>query len=202
MFKMAYEGWSCDIPRRDLLREESCEVAPKLLGMLIEKGGSGLIITEVEAYGGSDDEASHAFRGRTRRNTSMFEDGGTLYVYLSYGIHRCINIVTGESGVGQAVLVRSGIFVTRSNEPSATECHGEVVRGPGRVGRRIGAQLGDDGVDLLKAPSWRLLDTRPLVSIQDTLIARSTRVGISKGREAQWRFELDQQVLQGFGSRL
>ena len=200
MFKMAREGWSCGMPPRDLLRQESFEVAPKLLGMLIEKDGLGLIIIEVEAYGGSDDEASHAFRGRTHRNASMFEDGGTLYVYLSYGIHRCINIVTGESGVGQAVLVRSGVLVTRSNEPGAAECQGEAVRGPGRVGRRIGAQLGDDGVDLLKAPSWRLLDTRPLVSLQDALIARSTRVGISKGREAQWRFELDQKALPGFRS--
>jgi len=183
--------WGCAPPSRELLRHRSWEVAPLLLGMLIAKGDTGLIITEVEAYGGPDDEASHAYRGVSRRNMSMFGDGGTLYVYLSYGIHRCINVVSGCAGNGQAVLIRSGIMVVRPRkilDPQIPKS--EVVPGPGRVGRIMDAQLGDDGVDLLDAGSWRLLDSSEVVLTERFVIERSTRIGISRAREFEWRFAM------------
>ncbi len=191
MFALPSQLFSCGAPDRSLLRQESVVVAPKLLGMLVAKGDLGLVITEVEAYGGRDDEASHAFKGLSRRNSSMFADGGTLYVYLSYGVHNCINVVTGERGVGQAVLVRSGIIVALTNVSSgAADLRGQVVQGPGRVGKGLGAELSDDGVDLLGAGCWRLLDSRKSLSLEDAPIVCSTRVGISKAKDAPWRFEV------------
>ncbi|TAN20284.1 MAG: DNA-3-methyladenine glycosylase [Actinomycetota bacterium] len=168
--------------------------------MTIANRDKGLIITEAEAYGGSDDAASHAFAGMSRRNRSMFEDGGTLYVYLSYGIHRCINIVTGDQGDGQAVLIRSGIAVSGQPENiNPMESTGKLVEGPGRVGRLLDAQLSDDGLDLLSSMSWKLLDTREILAAEQIPISRSARIGISKACEAQWRFEINFLSLNGRG---
>ncbi len=162
-----------------------------LLGMLLVNGDRGLVVTEVEAYGGPDDEASHAYGGISRRNRSMFDDGGTLYVYLSYGIHRCINVVTGRAGDGQAVLIRSGIVVTKSDlPPGSAPIQGELVIGPGRLGKAMDAQLGDDGVDLFNSSSWKLLDSRRLVPVEHGSVVRSVRVGISRSREIEWRFQM------------
>ena len=161
--EISCEPWTCAAPARALLREPSIEVAPAVLGMMIANRDWGLIITEVEAYAGSEDAASHAFRGMSQRNKSMFADGGTLYVYLSYGIHKCINIVTSTMGDGQAVLIRSGIGISNIMENSRNPkiYAGELVKGPGRVGRLLGAQLTDDGIDLLSSRAWKLLDTNP-----------------------------------------
>lgn len=169
-----------------------------LLGMLMVNGDTGLVVTEVEAYGGPDDEASHAYGGISRRNRSMFDDGGTLYVYLSYGIHRCINVVTGGVGDGQAVLIRSGIVVSKSNHlPGSALSQGELVCGPGRLGKALDAQLGDDGADLLDSSSWMLLDTRRLIPVEQAAVASSVRVGISRSREIEWRFQLSSPVNLG-----
>ncbi|NNN18570.1 MAG: DNA-3-methyladenine glycosylase [Acidimicrobiaceae bacterium] len=170
-----------------------------LLGMLIANGDTGLIITEVEAYGGSDDAASHAYKGVSQRNRSMFGDAGTLYVYLSYGIHRCINIVAGEVGDGQAVLIRSGVVVSRPfAEGRAQGLTGKVVLGPGRVGRALGAELSDDGTDLLSSGEWQILDTKEILNAGSVSVLRSGRIGISKAREVDWRFEINpREFLEG-----
>ena len=102
-------------------------VARRLLGCVLwtDFGGRTAVrITEVEAYGGHDDPASHAFRGRTPRNGSMFESAGTLYVYRSYGIHWCANVAVGRQGDGQAVLVRGGVV---------TDGHSTVLQRRGRA---------------------------------------------------------------------
>ena len=95
-----------------LLRCDSLEAAPALLGAVItvadSAGRVAIRLTEVEAYRGEKDPGSHAFRGRTARNASMFEAGGRIYVYFTYGMHHCLNIVTGPAGVSRAVLLRGG----------------------------------------------------------------------------------------------
>lgn len=200
MVEMPSGVWTCAPPSRELLRRNSHEVAPMLLGMLMAHGDTGLVVTEVEAYGGPDDEASHAYGGMSRRNRSMFDDGGTLYVYLSYGIHRCINVVTGGAGDGQAVLIRAGIVVSKSNHLSDSALiHGEFVSGPGRLGKALDAQLGDDGADLLNASTWKILDSRGLIPVEKAAIARSVRVGISRSREIEWRFQIARPESLGAG---
>ncbi len=97
----------------ELLDRPVLEVAPLLLGWRVRTEVDGEVteieLTEVEAYAGAADPASHAYRGPTRRNRSMFEGAGTLYVYRSYGVHWCVNIVTGPPGSGEAVLLRGGV---------------------------------------------------------------------------------------------
>ena len=111
-----------------LLRCDSLEAAPALLGAVItvadSAGRVAIRLTEVEAYRGEKDPGSHAFRGRTARNASMFEAGGCIYVYFTYGMHHCLNIVTGPAGVSRAVLLRGGEVVegleqARGRRPAA-----------------------------------------------------------------------------------
>ncbi|MFZ4810905.1 MAG: DNA-3-methyladenine glycosylase [Ilumatobacteraceae bacterium] len=112
-------------------------VAPDLLHRVLVAGGQRARITEVEAYT-RDDEASHSFRGPTRRNAPMFGPPGMLYVYFVYGVHHCINIVTGADGDGQAVLVRSAVIDGIELRRSA---------GPGRLAKVLGADLTWNGRD-------------------------------------------------------
>ncbi|MEX1104609.1 MAG: DNA-3-methyladenine glycosylase, partial [Ilumatobacteraceae bacterium] len=106
-------------------------VAPELLNTILVIDGIRARITEVEAYT-QDDAASHSFRGSTRRNAVMFGPPGLLYVYLIYGMHHCINIVTGESGDGQAVLIRGAVI--DGVDPRLTN-------GPGKLARVLGVDL-------------------------------------------------------------
>ena len=96
---------------KDFYRRHALAVAPELLGKLLvrkseDKLLSGMIV-ETEAYDGANDAASHSFGGRTKRNSVMFEEGGLLYVYFTYGMYYCCNIVTGKKDSGQAVLIRA-----------------------------------------------------------------------------------------------
>jgi DNA-3-methyladenine glycosylase len=164
------------------------EVAPRLLGLLLAVGDRAGRIVEVEAYAGTDDPASHAFRGRSARNGVMFGPAGHLYVYRSYGIHACCNVVCGPDGVAQAVLVRAvepvaGIDAMRA---ARGRSDGELTNGPGKLCVALGIMLSDDGVDLC-APGARvrLLDdgTPPPANPSVT-----TRIGISRGADRPWRF--------------
>jgi len=163
-----------------------------LLGKLLvsEVGGHRVVgrITEVEAYT-EDDPASHTFRGRTERNAPMFGPPGHLYVYLSYGIHHCLNVVTGPEGRGEAVLVRSVRIVEGTEivrERRRTPRDRDLTSGPGRLGQALGIDLSHRGVDALGPSSIvRLIDdgtpppTDPLVG---------PRIGISNGVDRPWRF--------------
>ncbi len=140
-------------------------------------------ITETEAYT-ADDPASHSFRGRTERNAVMFGPPGHLYVYLSYGIHRCANVVTGADGDGQAVLIRSldpleGIDSMRSRRGRLP-----LADGPGKLCQALGIDLDDDGVDLT-AGAVRIVDdgTPP-----PTAPLTGPRVGITVAVDRPWRF--------------
>lgn len=147
-------------------------------------------IVETEAYR-SDDPASHSFNGPTPRSAIMFGPPGHLYVYLSYGIHRCANVVVGADGDGQAVLLRaivplSGVELMRARR--AGRIDRELANGPGKLCAALGVDLHDNGADLL-APdaAIRILDdgTAPPA---DPLIG--PRVGITKAVEVPWRFRV------------
>ncbi|CAJ63833.1 MULTISPECIES: DNA-3-methyladenine glycosylase [Frankia] len=116
-------------------------VAPDLLGATVRHGPVAVRITEVEAYGGLGDPASHAFRGPTPRAAVMFGPPGRAYVYLSYGVHWCLNIVCGPVGEGSAVLLRAGEVVVGLEAAQArwpTLAVRDLARGPGRLGRVLG----------------------------------------------------------------
>ena len=165
------------------------EVAPRLLGSFLvsEVGGKQVKarITEVEAYKGSEDPASHAYRGRTRRNGSMFERPGTLYVYRSYGIHWCANVAAGPEGVGWGILFRGGEIVDgigvarlrRSREK-------DLANGPGKLTQALGIDHSHDGTYLLESSSPVRLERGP----SPDLVMATPRVGISQAIDRPWRF--------------
>lgn len=133
------------------------DVAPALLGAVVTHAGVSVRLTEVEAYAGESDPGSHAFRGRTPRNAVMFGPAGHLYVYLSYGVHVCANVVCGPDGQAQAVLLRAGEVVAgrdlarerrTSSRTQRIPTDRDLGRGPGRLGQALGLTLADYGTDL------------------------------------------------------
>lgn len=177
-------------PSPDLLDGPVDEVAPRLLNTLLVVGDRVGRIVEVEAYGGLDDPASHAARGPTQRNATMFGRAGLLYVYRSYGIHWCANVVTGPQGDASAVLVRAveplvGLEQMRRDRPRARR-DADLADGPGKLCAALGITGDHDGVDLLDSAApvrWLVDDERPPQRIHTT-----TRVGISRAVERPWRF--------------
>ena len=165
------------------------DAAPVLLGahLVSEVGGQEVRIrlTEVEAYKGSDDPASHAFGGRTARNGSMFKKPGTLYVYRSYGIHNCANTAAGPEGTGWGILMRGGdILVGEATVRTRRRRDDQLVNGPGKLCQALGIDLADNGLDLLDSTSKIRLEPgeRPEV------VMATPRIGISKAQERPWRF--------------
>jgi DNA-3-methyladenine glycosylase len=176
----------------EVLRFDVLALAPALLGWRLRTTFDGVatevVISEVEAYGGEDDPASHAFRGRTDRNGAMFGPAGLLYVYRSYGIHWCCNVVAGEEGTGSAVLVRGGTPV----EGVATMARrrgraSHLCDGPGKLCQALGVTGAHDGTSLRDGPV-RLLPAPP--GPRGT-VGVSPRVGISRATERPWRFVLE-----------
>jgi DNA-3-methyladenine glycosylase len=177
---------------RARLRADPPVAAVALLGAGLLAPGGLFRITEVEAYGGGGgtgpgDPASHAFRGRTPRNAVMFGPPGFAYVYRSYGIHWCLNVVTGVDGTASAVLLRAA-------EPVWTAAGADDrrrARGPGRLTVAAGITGVDDGADLC-APIGRvrLVELVPASGAGGDVRA-GPRVGITVATEVQWRFWLD-----------
>jgi DNA-3-methyladenine glycosylase len=153
---------------------------------------------EVEAYLGLSDPASHAYRGPTPRAGIMFGPPGHLYVYLSYGVHHCANLVTEADGVAGAVLLRAAAVergeetvrerraAYRSNLARIIPVH-ELLRGPGNVCRGLGVALGDNGLDVCSATS-RVEVWEPPVPRSRVAVVRGPRVGISAATELPLRF--------------
>jgi len=185
-----------------LLARSADAVAPDLVGKILwREGVGGGRLTEVEAYLPQEDPACHAFRGMTKRNRSMFGPPGTIYVYLSYGIHVLLNLVCDEVGLGAAVLVRSfeplgETAVLRRNRGSGAEDGGgEAVDsrdgqtacrlscGPGRVGQALGLTLALDGLPLGERSGLYLVDDGAQPRVE-----RAVRVGIRKGDQLPLRF--------------
>lgn len=175
---------------RAFFRPPAPELAPRLLGctLVLRRPGEArlaLRLVEVEAYGGEgEDPASHAHGGPTPRSRQMFATCGTLYVYLSYGVHHCLNVVCGAQGHGGAVLLRAaepleglGAMARRRGRAGR-----ELADGPGKLGQALGADLGWDGSDLVSGPVGLWPGDPP------ARVVATPRVGISRATRRRWRF--------------
>jgi len=167
-------------------------VAPELLNKMLVSGPVAGRIVEVEAYRGSEDAASHAYRGPTARNGVMFGPAGHLYVYFTYGMHFCANIVTMTEGVAEAVLLRAlapvqGIDLMRVRRPAAHRDR-DLCNGPAKLCQSLAIHRDLNGVDLLaRSSTVRLLDdgTDP-----PTSPVASRRIGINVATGLLWRFSV------------
>jgi DNA-3-methyladenine glycosylase len=184
-------------PSRQLTRAELAvdpvDAAKLLLGCVLESGEVQVRLTEVEAYRGGDDPASHCYRGRTARNDVMFGPAGHLYVYFVYGMHFCANVVSLTDGVPGAVLLRAGEVVAgldaaRSRRPTARS-DAELAKGPARLTGVLDLRREHNGVDLTDPESpVRLLAGDPL---PPSLIRTGPRVGVAVAMDVPWRFWVD-----------
>lgn len=177
---------------RSFYRRDPLAVAPDLLGTLVEHDGRCARVVEVEAYRGADDPASHAHRGPTPRTTVMFGPPGHLYVYLSYGMHWCANVVCDDDGVAGAVLLRAadpvaGLDAMRRCRPAARRDR-DLASGPGKLGQALGLDGAHDGADLVTADRGVTITadgwTAPVAP------ATSPRIGISAATDRPWRWYL------------
>jgi len=176
---------------RELLTRSSTMVAPWLLNkLLIRDDGRAIRIVEVEAYGGSEDDASHARNGPTARCGAMFGPAGHAYMYFTYGMHWCCNVVTGADGVGEAVLIRAGEPVSGLVEMQACRSRArrevDVTNGPAKLCEALSVDGSFDGVDLC-------VESSPLVLLDDgtpppRTPACSGRIGITRSVEWPWRW--------------
>lgn len=166
------------------------EVAPQLLNKLLVREGRAGRIVEVEAYRGSQDPASHAYRGPTRRNATMFGPPGHLYVYFTYGMHFCANVVCMPSGVAEAVLVRAlapveGLDLMRAARPGISR-DTDLASGPAKLCQAMGITRAEDGADLVTGNhGLRVMDDGVAPPTQP---ASSGRVGIRLASELPWRW--------------
>ena len=177
----------------DVLSRPSLEVAPRVLGAVIrhrtEAGTVAVRLTEVEAYAGADDPGSHAYRGPTERNRVMFGPAGHLYVYFTYGMHYCCNVVVGEEGSASAVLLRAGevvegLDVARGRRPGSSDR--DLARGPARLCRTLAIDRAHNGVDL--SGGALTLEVGPPPRPED--VRTGPRVGLRLAADNPWRFWL------------
>jgi DNA-3-methyladenine glycosylase len=162
------------------------DVAPGLIGVTLLVDGVGGTIVEVEAYD-HEDPAAHGYGGRTPRNASMFGPPGHAYVYRSYGIHWCLNLVCEEEGVASAVLLRAlepvhGIEAMR--ERRGVDDERLLASGPGRLCQALAVTRDHDGLALDQPPFELLARTR------EPELAIGPRIGITKAAERPWRYAL------------
>jgi DNA-3-methyladenine glycosylase len=188
---------------REFFARPSVPVAPELLGLVLEhQTEDGLVaaeLTEVEAYAGASDPASHAYRGKTARNAVMFGPPGHAYVYFTYGMHFCVNLVCrGEQGSASAVLLRAGRIIegeelarVRRSRGPATVPFRELARGPARLCQALDIDRSLDGVDVCVPSSplrMRWPDTSTTARSAQKKIATGPRTGVSRAAEVPWRF--------------
>jgi len=177
---------------RSFYVQDSVTVARELVGKLLVRRleGVDLIgrIVEVEAYGGENDPASHAFRGVTDRNRLMFGVGGFAYVYFTYGKHWCFNVTTGPEGVAGAVLARAleplrGIEVMQKNR--GVKRLRDLTNGPGKLTEALGIRGELNGVDLTKEGELFICKSEEKGNFE---VVVGKRVGIRFGLQKPWRF--------------
>ena len=173
-----------------LLGGDVVAAARGLLGRRLRSEIDGVacevVLTEVEAYGGADDPASHAHGGLTARNASMFAPAGTLYVYRAYGVHWCLNAVTGPAGRGSAVLLRAGRVLAGEQDMRRRRGRDDhLCDGPGRLSQALGVTGEQDGTSLFDGPV-RLL----AVPAARGRVEAGARVGITRAADRPWRFRL------------
>jgi DNA-3-methyladenine glycosylase len=174
----------------DFLELPSYMVAPRLLGceLVRELDGEQLVgrIVETEAYDETD-PASHSYRGRTQRTSVMFDAPGYVYVYFTYGMHFCMNVVTGQPGHGAAVLIRAieplrGEKTMRSHRKDRDDTY--IANGPAKLTQALVVDSTFNGHDLRESPLKLIV--RPELPTED--IVQTTRVGISQAKDVPWRF--------------
>ena len=162
---------------REFFLRDALEVAPELVGKTLVSSLPGaqerrLVITETEVYRGVEDSACHAHRGRTKRTEMLYRPGGAVYVYLCYGIHWLLNVITGPEDFPQGVLIRA--------------CEG--FEGPGKLTKYLGITGAQNGIDICSSPLLRIEDEGRMVNIKT-----DKRVGIAYADEADrerlWRFK-------------
>jgi DNA-3-methyladenine glycosylase len=161
------------------------DVAPRLLGAVLRHGEVAVRVTEVEAYDGQGDPGSHAANGLTNRNRVMFGPPGRLYVYFTYGMHHCCNVVVGPEGTASAVLLRAGevvdgIELARERRGSSDR---DLARGPARLCQALGIDLSHDGDDLTAGPVTLTPAATPAPHV-----GTGPRVGLRKAADRPWRF--------------
>jgi DNA-3-methyladenine glycosylase len=170
--------------KRDFFARSVHQVAPELIGVTLLVDGVGGEIVEVEAYD-REDPASHGHRGLTARNAAMFGPPGHAYVYRSYGIHWCLNLVCGDQGDPQAALVRAlrpthGLGAMRVRR--GIEAERALCSGPGKLCQALGITREHDGLPLDRAPFQLLARAR------EPEIVAGPRIGISQAQELPWRY--------------
>jgi DNA-3-methyladenine glycosylase len=179
------------VPDRAFFERPSLEVAPELLGMILrhetDAGSVAVRITEVEAYVGQGvDPGSHAFRGKTKRNASMFGEPGHLYCYFTYGMHVCANVVCSPEGEASGCLIRAGEVVEGIDlarvRRTTSKNDRDLAQGPARLVVALGISLTDDGSDLLAHP-FSL--ERGGASVDHNT---GPRTGLAGGADLPWRF--------------
>ncbi len=179
---------------RSFYARSSLEVAPDLLNKVLVRGELAMRIVEVEAYAGADDPASHAYAGRTDRNATMFGPAGHLYVYFTYGMHWCANVVCGQAGVPTAVLLRAGAPVRGLDQMRLARDAGRSVArrdrdlgsGPARLAQALGIDRALDGADLIPVHSEiRIVDDGMAPPARP---GRSQRIGIRVATDRPWRW--------------
>jgi DNA-3-methyladenine glycosylase len=185
---------------RDFFARHAVEVAPDLLGCVLEhQTADGLVaveLTEVEAYAGRSDPASHAYRGKTQRNAVMFGPPGHAYVYFTYGMHFCVNLVClGEEGSASAVLLRAGAVIAGEDLARARRTRGatsvasrDLARGPARLCQALDIDRSLDGADVCAADSPLRVCAGAGNRVRSAKIATGPRVGVSSAAEIPWRF--------------
>lgn len=175
-------------------RRPNLTVARELLGRYLVREQRGIrlggLIVEVEAYHQHGDQAAHTYAGRTERNAVMFEPGGVLYVYFTYGMHFCMNVVTETAGIGAAVLIRAiepvegiALMTERRNAPRDVRA---LTNGPAKCCQALGIQRDANGTDLVCGD----IRIYPGVQVSRASIHRSERIGIKKSTELDWRFTI------------
>ena len=182
---------------RGVLDRPGPEVAVALLGALLVSdlppGRVAVRLTEVEAYDGTSDPGSHAFRGRTARNAVMFGPPGHVYVYFTYGMHWCANIVCRSAGTASAVLLRAGEVVVGADvariRRATARGERDLARGPARLTRALGLDGSHNGLDALDPASPLRLER--LHPVDPALVRSGPRVGVAgRGAVMPWRFWL------------
>ncbi len=183
-------GASSILPQ-DFYIRDTIHVARSLLGRclvrVVNRARMAGRIVEVEAYRGSHDPASHAFRGLTKRNVPMFAEPGRAYIYFTYGNHYCLNVTTEPEGIPGAVLIRAleptqGVEFMRRLRPHVPDL--QLTNGPGKLTKALDIDRTLNTADMTKAGPLFITSADP----QNFEIGQSARVGIRQGRDRKWRF--------------
>ncbi len=179
---------------RDFYARSALEVAPELLNsVLVAPDGRAGRIVEVEAYRGDDDPGSHGFRGKTKRNATMFGPPGHLYVYFTYGMHWCANVVAETDGVAAAVLLRAltplqGLDAMYAARGPAARRDRDLCSGPAKLTQALGIDGDLDGADLVSGDRCVTILDDGQPPPEDPVV--TTRIGLTNGADLPWRFHV------------